>query len=292
MTLQALIQPTTDEFQFPVNGGLRGAQKFSGFFGGKSQKEAQFDHAAFALVEFLKLIKNTIEIHQFNIFGINPRQFFVQRNGGPTVPFLPSFTPRVIQKNTAHQPSGKAVEMLTIFESQTSLTDELQEQLVHHACWLQYIFRTLSAKQGACDLSQLRIDDIEKTLDGVGPSLAPLSKKFSDVTRLAQSPRSLFRQIPANVPLADCEQMSGFQDDLSARQAGTAWSGGYSIGPACASVIPEVAPPSTVNDVRANEVVRHPILRFATHQWTVLAVTIWFAVRQDISRALRACCDA
>jgi hypothetical protein len=73
MMLKALIQPAANEFQFPVDGGLRGAQQFRGFFSGKSQKKAQLYHPAFARLELLKLVKNTIKVHQLDISGVDPR---------------------------------------------------------------------------------------------------------------------------------------------------------------------------------------------------------------------------
>jgi hypothetical protein len=77
--------------------------------------------------------------------------------------------------------------MFAIFEAETSLAYELEKELVYDAGGLQYIFRTFSAEERACDLSQLGINHLKEAVDGVGFSFAPLVKKLCDVTSLGQS---------------------------------------------------------------------------------------------------------
>jgi hypothetical protein len=77
--------------------------------------------------------------------------------------------------------------MFAIFEAQASLAYELEKELVYDAGGLQNIFRTFSAEERACDLSQLWINDLKEAVDGVGFSFAPLVKKLCNVSSLGQS---------------------------------------------------------------------------------------------------------
>lgn len=68
-----------------------------------------------------------VEVHQFDLFCVDPCQLLVQWNANPTIPFLPLLAAGMIQKDTTHQSRREAVEMFAIFEAQASLAYELEK---------------------------------------------------------------------------------------------------------------------------------------------------------------------
>jgi hypothetical protein len=101
----------------------------------------------------------------------------MQRDWNPTVALLSSLGARVVHQNSAHEPCGKAVEVFSIFKPQAALTDKLQEKLVNDAGWLKQVFRPLSAEQRTGDHPQLRINKLEKVLDGCGIACPPIAEE-------------------------------------------------------------------------------------------------------------------
>ena len=80
----------------------------------------------------------------------------------------------MVDENTSHQSRGEAVEVLAVFEFETALTDEFEEELVDDAGGLEDALGPLAAKEGAGDDAQLGINHVEQGFDGRRFSFTPL----------------------------------------------------------------------------------------------------------------------
>jgi hypothetical protein len=67
--------------------------------------------------------------------------------------------------------------MFAILKPQAALPHQFQEKLVHNAGGLKQILGSLSSKQRAGDLPQLRIHQFEQVVHGRGIAGSPITEK-------------------------------------------------------------------------------------------------------------------
>ena len=87
--MQPFVQPAAHEAELPVNRCFRGVQQLGGLFGGKPEKETQFNHAAFPRVQLVKLKQDPIEVHPLHVASVDPGQVLFERHSDSTLSLLP-----------------------------------------------------------------------------------------------------------------------------------------------------------------------------------------------------------
>jgi hypothetical protein len=97
----------------------------------------------------------------------------------------------VVDKNPTHEARRKAVEVFAIFKAKAALADQFQEQLVDYTCRLEKVLWAFASKEGTGYLPELRIDKLEKVLNGRRVACSPIAEKYCDFACIRHGVESL-----------------------------------------------------------------------------------------------------
>src|SRR5580698_8223327 len=106
------VEPTLDELQVAIDGGLGNLHEGSGFFGGAAQKVAQFDQLSLIGIQRAQFVQSAIQVQQLRAANVHPGQVVAERNAlASAAPHLGLISTRMVDQDHAHYPGRKGEEM-------------------------------------------------------------------------------------------------------------------------------------------------------------------------------------
>jgi hypothetical protein len=84
--------------------------------------------------------------------------------------------------------------MFAVFKSQAALPNQFQKELVDHAGRLQQVLGSLASKERSGNLPELRVDKLEKVLNGRRIPCAPIAKKYRDFSSIRHADLTLIAE--------------------------------------------------------------------------------------------------
>jgi hypothetical protein len=92
-----------------------------------------------------EFVEEAVEIEHFGAGGVDEGEVLVQRDEYSARAFLAAFGTDLIDEHAAHQAGGEAKEVLTVFDAQAVLAEELQIEFVDQYGGLKKVSGALSA---------------------------------------------------------------------------------------------------------------------------------------------------
>ena len=168
-----------------------------GLFDGEAEEKAELDHTALAGVERFELAEDAVEVEGGGGVELGPGHVVFKRDRLAAVAFVALLGARVVDQDAAHETGGEAVEVLAIFKVELALADKLEEELIDDAGGLEQVALGFALHEGAGDLTQLGVQQLEKMVGVELLTAAPLAEQRRDVFRRLQC--SYFRpETPGN----------------------------------------------------------------------------------------------
>ncbi len=109
----------------------------------------------------LKLVEKAIEIEHFGTGGVDEGEVLMQGDKYAAGALLAAFRTDLIDEHAAHEAGREAEEVLTIFNAQALLAEELEIEFVDQDGGLKDVSGALAAEERVGNLLELRIDEFE-----------------------------------------------------------------------------------------------------------------------------------
>lgn len=172
----AHFAPEPDPRELPVaeDSVARYRQHCGGFLYAQPAKEAQFDDAAFPLVEFRERLERVVERDDVITGFAGYREGLVEAHlDGSAAALLRAACPRVVHENAAHHPRRHRKEMSAILPRDSVCIDQPDIGFVHERRRLEAVAGTFPRHAAARDSIKLLVYERNQSLEGGFVALRP-----------------------------------------------------------------------------------------------------------------------